>query len=233
MTVRLSAPYLFIPALLWLAACTALEVDETTIWYVATTGDDDNTCTEVSSPCLTIAAAYGRANDDDQIIIAAGTYNEETRFEGQYVFSHIGFDLLVIGAGQGETIIDLGNTYGGFYVDGAGHLLLTDLTVQNAGGYIAGGCINLINIAIAELKNVTLADCLTSGIYNGRTSRVELINVSVTGSRSTSRGGDGTGLSNTGIASVQGGAISGNAAYGVANTGSLEMDGTVIQNNAV
>lgn len=72
MNIRLSLLYLLLPFLLWLSACTAIEVDETTIWYVATTGDDDNTCTEVSSPCLTIAEAYGRANDDDQIIIAAG-----------------------------------------------------------------------------------------------------------------------------------------------------------------
>jgi len=232
MSLKKFALLLLVPSMV-LAACTALETDETTIWYVDTTGDDDNSCTEASSPCLTIAEAYGRANDDDQIIIAAGTYNEIARFEGDYIFSHIGFDLLVTGAGQGETIIDLGNMYGGFYVDGAGHLLLTDLTVQNSGGYIAGGCVNLINIGIAELKNVALTGCLTSGIANGRTSRIDLINVTIAESRGVpGYYGGGNGILNRGIAIIQGGEISGNAANGVYNSSALEMDGTLIQGNS-
>ncbi len=45
-----------------------------TIWYVATTGDDLNSCTAVGSPCLTINGAIGKATDGDTIKVATGTY---------------------------------------------------------------------------------------------------------------------------------------------------------------
>jgi hypothetical protein len=43
-------------------------------WYVATTGNDSNSCSSAGSPCRTINAAIGKAANGDTIRIAAGTY---------------------------------------------------------------------------------------------------------------------------------------------------------------
>ena len=47
-----------------------------TTWYVATTGNDLNSCTTTGSPCLTINGAIGKAaTSGDTINIASGTYS--------------------------------------------------------------------------------------------------------------------------------------------------------------
>ena len=43
-------------------------------WYVATTGNDLNTCATANAPCLTINGAIGKAVDGDSINVAIGTY---------------------------------------------------------------------------------------------------------------------------------------------------------------
>ena len=43
-------------------------------WYVATTGNDLNTCAAANAPCLTINGAIGKALDGDTIKVAMGTY---------------------------------------------------------------------------------------------------------------------------------------------------------------
>ena len=43
-------------------------------WYVATTGNDSNSCLSAGSPCATIVAALGKAAAGDTIRVATGTY---------------------------------------------------------------------------------------------------------------------------------------------------------------
>jgi hypothetical protein len=43
-------------------------------WYVATTGNDSNSCSSTGSPCATINGALGKAAAGDTIRVAVGTY---------------------------------------------------------------------------------------------------------------------------------------------------------------
>jgi Zn-dependent metalloprotease len=43
-------------------------------WYVATTGNDSNSCLSAGSPCATINGAIGKASAGDVIRVAVGTY---------------------------------------------------------------------------------------------------------------------------------------------------------------
>ncbi len=81
-----------------LAGSVFSTVHAATVWYVATTGDDTNTCSDLATPCKTITGAYHQARAGDTINVAAGTYNEEV------VFNTKGMSL--IGAGIDQTIID-------------------------------------------------------------------------------------------------------------------------------
>ena len=215
-----------------LAACAASERHEQTIWYVATTGSDSNTCAEPDLACRTIVEAFRRADADDQINIAAGTYAEVARYEDYSVFANIDFDLRVVGAGANETIIDLGNTYAGFYVLGGGRLRLEDLTVQNARGNSPGGCIMVVGNGEVNAENVNLTRCLYAGIViNDPASQVNLVNVSITESVVREPYGAGAGIYNRGNLTIEGGEISRNPNQGISSTGILEINGTLIEDN--
>src|SRR5215207_7243496 len=43
-------------------------------WYVATTGNDSNSCSSAGSPCQTVNVAIGKAANEDTIKVAIGTY---------------------------------------------------------------------------------------------------------------------------------------------------------------
>lgn len=45
-----------------------------TTWYVTTTGNDSNSCTDTVAPCLTINGALAKASTGDTVEVAAGTY---------------------------------------------------------------------------------------------------------------------------------------------------------------
>src|SRR6266487_2075065 len=44
------------------------------LWYVATTGDDNNDCLSPGAPCATINSAIARASAGDTVDVAEGTY---------------------------------------------------------------------------------------------------------------------------------------------------------------
>ena len=46
-------------------------------WYVATTGNDANSCTSLGEPCRTCNMAINRAGNGDIIILAAGVCVEK------------------------------------------------------------------------------------------------------------------------------------------------------------
>ena len=50
-----------------------------TVWYVAPSGSDSNTCTTAAKPCEHIQAAIDKSASGDTINIAAGTYSRTIR----------------------------------------------------------------------------------------------------------------------------------------------------------
>ena len=126
----------------FIASCTRSESHERIIFYVATTGNDSNTCREPSQACRTVAEAVDRADADDEIIIAAGTYNEaplpgSATGTSANVF-RLDFSVGIRGEGPGETIIDVGGESGGFLITGDALVHLEGLTIQNAAGSAPG-----------------------------------------------------------------------------------------------
>src|SRR5512143_3445153 len=67
-------------------------------WYVATIGNDANTCLTALKPCEHIQTAIDKAASGDTINIAAGTYNEILEINDK--------DLTLTGQGAATTIIN-------------------------------------------------------------------------------------------------------------------------------
>jgi hypothetical protein len=205
-----------------LIACTrpaGSESHERIIFYVATTGNDSNRCTERSAPCLTVRGALEKADADDQIIIAAGTYNETWVYRGGDALP-IGVGLWIQGEGPGRTIIDTGGVYGGFAITGNGSVRLEGFTIQNSGG---GPCIYIHAEATVTIENVEATRCNGSGINNNSTGLVTLTNVSVSQS--------GVGIVNGGEMVINTSAIEANDSHGLLNNGVLTITDSTIQNN--
>jgi len=53
---------------------TPAHAQSSATWYVATTGNDSNSCASAGAPCLTIDSALGKAAAGDTIKVATGTY---------------------------------------------------------------------------------------------------------------------------------------------------------------
>ncbi len=233
--------FLLLALAMVLSACTGSERHERTIWYVSTSGSDSNSCTDPSHPCLTIVETFARADADDEIIIATGTYNEIARSPcavrpcspaPDYYAFQADFNIWITGAGQEATVIDLGNLYAGFYIQGSGHLRLENLTVQNARGNSPGGCLFVTGTSNAELTNVTLDHCLNAGVYNySATSTVHLTDVNITATIIREPYHAGSGIYNVGELTINGGVFSGNGTTGITSEGTLEANNAVFKNN--
>jgi hypothetical protein len=146
-------------ALGWLAGAPAQAAPLAT-WYVAPGGDDANDCLSPATACATIGAAVGKADNDDTIQIAAGTYQES----GINIFKR----LTLNGAAAAATIVDGGQ-------NGRVFLLTTDsalrhLTIQNGRTpedsnifTSGGGGLRVGTGANVLLQHVTIQNNATSG----------------------------------------------------------------------
>ena len=219
----------------FIASCARSASHELTIYYVATTGSDSNTCREPGQACRTVVEAVDRADADDEIIIAAGTYNEaplpgSATGTSANVF-RLDFSVRIRGEGPGETIIDAGGESGGFLITGDALVHLEGLTIQNAAGSAPGGCISVRGEATVTIENVEVTRCSPEGISHLSEGLVTLTNVSVSQGISMLSDQGGTGILNYGRMIIEGGSSSGNDNYGVSSLGTLTMTGTRIQNN--
>lgn len=213
---------------LLLTACAASERHERTIWYVSTTGNDTAICTELTDPCLTLAEALDRSDEDDKIILAAGIYNEvgtDTRFPpGTFT---IEASLWITGAGIGETVIDMTGS-GGILILGPGSYQLDNFTIRNG----ESTCIDIGSTEgnTATIENVEATGCGRSGFSAGDSDAVvTLINVIAS---SNERNGAEIYAAEM---IIQGGEFSDNGDTGIAARNpdsSLTVDGAIIQGNS-
>ncbi|KAA3643398.1 MAG: hypothetical protein DWQ07_23075 [Chloroflexi bacterium] len=204
------------------------EERESSLWYVATDGDDSNSCAFIDDPCLTVQEAVSRSDDDDQIFIAAGTYPETGFREGSSALG-IDYNLIITGAGRDSTFIDGGGLYGVFYASGDARVRIEDLTVQNASGNSPGSGIEIRGNADVIVEDVNVVDSIGNGIRSSSSGLVTLINVNVTGTTQL-EGSFGAGVSG-GNLDIQGGEVANNYMSGVSSAGLLAMNGTIVRDN--
>jgi cysteine-rich repeat protein len=122
--------------------------------YVATGGSDTGDCSDSNSPCLTIQYAIGQSVAGDTVNVAAGTY------AGNLVIPVD--DLSLIGAGVGNSIINLAPGYGiaitahsGFVMDG---FTVNGSTSTTNGTYA-------VKASVAD--NITISNCNFIGQSGG------------------------------------------------------------------
>jgi hypothetical protein len=91
-------------------------------WYVATNGNDSNSCSSLSAPCLTINSAYQKANGGDTIQMAAGTYASQT------IDAKTPTSTIVVHPAAGASV-----TLGGLNLNGCKRLEIRDVTTGGFG----------------------------------------------------------------------------------------------------
>lgn len=126
---------------------TGFRLTDPTNLYVATSGNDGNTCTTVSAPCLTIQHAVNLALAGDfsgqnvVINIAAGTYNMVGGVQiggslpGAANGTELGASMTLLGAGSATTTISLASCTGNpaaIFVGGGAFVQLGGLRLTTA-----------------------------------------------------------------------------------------------------
>ena len=208
------------------------EEHESSFWYVATDGNDSNSCAFIDDPCLTVREALSRADADDQIFVAAGTYTETHIYENLGANAlNINYDVWIQGDGSGSTFIDGGGLYGVFFITGDARVHIEDLTIQNASGNSPGSGIEVRGDAEVIIENVDVINSIGTGVRSSSPGLVTLINVNVTGT-TQHNGGFGAGVSGRNF-DIQGGEIANNYSNGVSSYGLLTMLGTNVHDNGI
>lgn len=215
------------------------------IWYVALTGSDANTCDAPTQPCLTVEGALSKARTTNTRVIAAysgetvslfhtinvaaGTYMVTGLHEG-YPFARVDINASIIGEGEGSTIFDAANLYGGVFINGDVSASLRDLTIRNVLGNAPDSCVNIRGAAVVTIEDVTVRHCEKSGITHLGTSELTLNNVTATEGL-VNVGGNGNGLTALGPVVVNGGSYSGNQGWGIGSHVSLTATGVTVDSN--
>jgi hypothetical protein len=163
------------------------------IWYVATDGDDSNSCLYPDDACLTIKEAITKSEAQDSrlaaehddlltvehtINVGPGIYREdESTFPIQ-----IQNNVSLVGAGRDSTIINAEHLTGGVQFSGQAIGSIENLTIRNGRAESVGACITLMfgSEAIVQAENVTVLNCPASGIVHGGLGLLTLTNVRVT-----------------------------------------------------
>ncbi|MBK9926592.1 MAG: hypothetical protein IPP66_15055 [Anaerolineales bacterium] len=192
-------------------------------WYVATTGDDLNSCSTSALPCATIQAAINKAAADDIIVVAAGTYTPVTISKSLTLSG--GWDVTFTSQSR-HSFIQGSDTVDGISTSGT-VVSITRFVVQKSkfGIYHNGGTLSFEQGGLINNKN---------GIYNynGDTT---FVNTTISGHQSTSPAGSA--ISNVhGLIQIQSSTITGNGgSQAIRSTNSnahIEIENSILAGNA-
>ncbi|MBI5704366.1 MAG: M4 family metallopeptidase, partial [Chloroflexi bacterium] len=229
-------------------------------WYVATTGNDTNSCSSPAAPCATINGAIGKAASGDTILVAAGTYtgtNTEVvlidkditlsggwnvSFTTQSGMSTIDGQNARVGVHESGNNVSMdrfiikssSRPYGGGGIISSGNLTITNSSIQNNSASTYGGGIYKY-FGSLTLNNITISNNSATydggGIYNiGGTLTVN--NVTISNNTAGSGGGIYNHLGNLTLnnTSVHNNTASSDGG-GIFNFGILSLNNTTISNN--
>ncbi len=184
-----------------LGAMTPARADPDTRYVDGATGGDDSDCSDPADPCATIGYALTHAVDNDEILVAVGTYVETLDIHGDPLalrggytksgstWSRLGGETIVDASGADSQVVTVspGNTVliEGISVQGANHVS------DSGGGFFVNGATAIISDTVIR-DNVTGGS--GGGIYFENTvaavdPQVSLINSTVVGNTADGAGG--------------------------------------------
>jgi hypothetical protein len=232
-----------------------------TTWYLATTGNNANSCLSPAAPCLTLPGVHAKAADGDTILVRAGTYPMGTAATRATITKALTITPENNPGFPGPVVFNGANAFLGtaiLTVNAPGKTVsISDLAIQNglnttaAGVAVAGGTtVNASNLSYANLVGIpgglSVAPTATYSQVGGTFSNN-------TAGASPGTGGNGgavliegrlTAAGNPGTASFTNVTFQSNRALGSAtanrgnggaiyNSGALTLDGVQFATNSV
>jgi Zn-dependent metalloprotease len=206
-----------------------------TTYYVATTGNDSNSCTAPASPCATINGAIGKAADGDTIKVAVGTYTgtgAEVVLVNKSVTLSGGWDATFT-TQSGMATVDGQEARRGITVTTGVTVTTEKFVIQNGlAATFGGGIHNSGNLTLnATTITRNIANYNGAGIYN---TFVLVANNSSVIDNSNSGASVGGGIFNTWSLSLNNSVVSGNyptAIYSENFGSTTNLTNTSVTNN--
>lgn len=207
------------------ASATVVATSDAVLWFVASGGDDSNTCQSPAEPCATINGAIGKASPGDTVNVAVGSYiqsldSDEVVLLDKDVNLSGGWDASFTGQ-TGLSTIDGQESRRGMTVDSGVTSLVEGFIVQNGYG---GGVLNLGTLIV---QNSMISNNAGWGIRSEGSVPVVLLNTTV-----DQNSGFGVEI-DAGTANIVNSTLSGNTGGGISveNDGLLSLYSTTVSEN--
>ena len=172
----------------------SVSLDESSLWYVSTNGNDDNDCSVPGMPCATVDAVFAKPDfqDGDEIHIASGTY---TGSETTTNVLNIENDVTLVGgwneafdAQVGDTIFDGENERAGIRIYYGYEVTIDNFIIENANSSGVSGR-GLVTLKNCEIRNNSALDGSGGGVVADLSSEFTIINCDIHSNQALVYGG--------------------------------------------